>query len=57
MATNINNSYSIEKETLGFRSSSITDTTNPENRFPFIVSMPVQFYTQADAIGYRTVLA
>lgn len=52
MATNINNSYSIEKETLGFRSSSVTDATNPENRFPFIVSMPVQFYTQADAIEY-----
>lgn len=47
-----NNASALEKEYIGFRSSSIKDTTNPENRFPFIVSMPVQFYTQAESIEY-----
>ena len=49
--------FSTLREERELNSYSALDRFNATNRFPFVFSMPVQFYTQAEALDYLRILA
>lgn len=58
MATfSYNDVNNTNKELTRYNTNNRRDSLNPESRFPFVFSMPIQFYTQYDAIEYLSNLS